>query len=211
MNHGVIDRPVSMEVEHVLVPLSGGLHLHVRLVAHDVINGLELGRLDEVIEGFLKSGILEARKERSSIIDILHKGMDCVSISLNSGNNDGSIIILKLFRLRNGFSTSSNSLSVHVSAVFNLEGNIVDTVSVLLDIVMELSVSRVKRSSESVENLSVLNNMSAVISGSGLEALVSVEGESHSRSVEGCGLFGVGNVEGGMVESNELSNIRLKY
>lgn len=136
--------------------------------------------------------------------------MDSISVSLNSGNNDGSVVILELFGLGYGFSSSGYSLLVHRSAVFDLEGNVMAAVTVLLEVSGELGIPRVKRISESVHNISVLDDMSAEISDSGLEALVGVETETHSRGIEGCGLLGIGNVEGGMVESDKLSNIRLK-
>ena len=209
MDHGVIDGPISMEVEHFFVPLGSRLHLHVRLVSDNMVNGLEHRWLDEGIEWFVKVGFLEPWKERSSIINVLNKCMNSITISLNSGNNDGSILVLHLFGLRNRFGSSCDSLGVHGSAVFNFEGDIMDSVSVLFNVRVELSLSRVKRGLESVEDVSVRDNMSAEIAGSGLEALIGVEGESHSRSVEGCGLLCVTNVEEGVVESDEFTNVRL--
>ena len=50
VNHLVIDRPETMEVQHVLIPLRDGLHLTVLLIADTMIDVEELRDWHEAIE-----------------------------------------------------------------------------------------------------------------------------------------------------------------
>jgi hypothetical protein len=99
MHHGVVDRPISMEIQHLLIPLGSWFHLQIGLIANTVINVREVSGLHDVVVDFLVGMSFESGKERPCVIYVLHKSMDCVSVGLNGSNNSRAMFVLQLFWL----------------------------------------------------------------------------------------------------------------
>ena len=76
----VIHRPETMEVQRLLVEVRRRHHFQVRLVADHVVDELEVGGLDEFVEGLLQRVGDVSRKEHTLEINSLDKRMPGVSI-----------------------------------------------------------------------------------------------------------------------------------
>ena len=76
----VIHRPETMEVQRLLVEVRRRHHFKVRLVPDHVVNELEVGRLDEFVEGLFQRVGDVSRKEHTLEINSLDKRMPGVSI-----------------------------------------------------------------------------------------------------------------------------------
>jgi hypothetical protein len=106
VDHFVIYRPKSVEIKHFLVPRGNRLHFHVWLVPNTMINEIKLNWGHHAVKLFLKMMGPKARQERASVVNPLDKGMDCVTICLDTGDNDRSMLILERFW---GFDALSSS------------------------------------------------------------------------------------------------------
>ena len=76
----VIHRPETVEVQCLLVEVRRRHHFQVRLVADHVVDELEVGGLDEFVEGLLQRVGDVSRKEQALEINSLDKGMPGVPI-----------------------------------------------------------------------------------------------------------------------------------
>lgn len=119
VDHRVINRPVAVEVEHVLVPLRNGFHLEVRLVADDVVQLLKHWGVHEHIHLFLHVVRLEPRQEGSVVVLTLDQRVDRVAVGLDLGGDHFSILVLHLKRLLNTLCTTSYSLLVKSTYIVN--------------------------------------------------------------------------------------------
>ena len=88
MNDGIIDRPESVEVKHLLVPLSNWFHLHVWLVTDAVIEYVEFWYWQHFVKLLLQVVLFESWKEDSLVVVSLNEGMSRVTIGLDGSNND---------------------------------------------------------------------------------------------------------------------------
>lgn len=84
-----------MEVQHFFVPTGSCLHLTVRLVSDAMVDKSKVSWGKELVDWFLEWMLLETWQENTFIVVSLNKGVSCVSICSNSGQNDESIIVLK--------------------------------------------------------------------------------------------------------------------
>jgi hypothetical protein len=83
MEHLVINRPESMEIQHFFVPCSSGLHLSIGLVTNAVINELKLWLWDQFVEWLIKVMGNETWKENTSVVYSLDESVGCVTIGLD--------------------------------------------------------------------------------------------------------------------------------
>lgn len=98
MNHFVVDRPEAMELQYFLVPLDDGQHLIVVLIADDVIDEINAGRLREVSQRFvvrIRNGT-KAGQERASVVATLDKRVCAVAIGLNRRQHNNTMLVLQL-------------------------------------------------------------------------------------------------------------------
>jgi len=80
VDHLVINRPKSVEVQHFLIPRSCSFHFTIGLVADAVVHILEAGNRQEFIEDFLHVVLFKAREEGAFVIDSLDKGVDGIAV-----------------------------------------------------------------------------------------------------------------------------------
>jgi hypothetical protein len=92
----VVHGPEAMEHQHVLIPLRYIRHLHVGLVSHDVVNGLQSNFRKQFIEWFLMLGFDKPRQEPSLIFGSVHECMCGVPISLYHGKTHRAKLIALL-------------------------------------------------------------------------------------------------------------------
>jgi|LauGreDrversion4_2_1035121.scaffolds.fasta_scaffold1045706_1 hypothetical protein len=113
----------------------------------------------------------KAWQEETSVVNSLDESVNSVSISLDTRDNDSPVLVLKSLRSSYSFGASFDSLLVDSSGIVDCEGHILDSVSVLLKLLGELLIARVKRRLESEDNFSISDNMGAVVSAASLKAL----------------------------------------
>jgi len=86
------------------------------------------------------------------------------------------------------------------------EGNVLDTISVMLVVLAHLVVSGLEGGLEDIADFSIADDVRDNVSVSGLEALVGDVLESHSGGVVRSSLLGVSNPEFNVIEAVEHSN-----
>mmetsp|Transcript_30911 Transcript_30911/g.35210 ORF Transcript_30911/g.35210 Transcript_30911/m.35210 type:complete len:224 (-) Transcript_30911:67-738(-) len=207
MHLRVINRPESMEVQHLLIPSSGGFHVLVRLVSNAMIDLKQMRVSHEIVENFGLLVSLVARQEGALVAISLDESVNSVTIGLNGGNNNSAELVSQLFRSRHTLGASGNSLVVDSTSIIDSESNISDTITVSGLMSRHLSVVS-QRGFENEVDVILLNNMGADRSLTGFQTLVSNIVETESGSVEGGGLLGVSNPENAVIESREDTNFR---
>ena len=131
MDHLVIDRPESVEVKHLLVPAGNGLHLAIGLVTDDVIDVKKLGDRHQSVKRLSLGVVLEAGEEGTGVVHALDEGVDGVTVGLNTSSDDGTVLVGEGLGGFDGSGTALDSLVVDTCGVINMEGDILDTVTVL--------------------------------------------------------------------------------
>ena len=82
MDHLVINGPETVEVEHLLVPVSDGLHLTILLVANNVVDIKEFRNWHKAVDRLSLRMVAVAWHEDSLVAITLDKGVDRVSVGL---------------------------------------------------------------------------------------------------------------------------------
>lgn len=83
VNDTIINRPESVEIKHLFVPLSNTFHLKIGLVSNAVVNLEKIDLRHHCVEFLLEMVSLETRKEGTSVVNPLDKGVNCITISGN--------------------------------------------------------------------------------------------------------------------------------
>ena len=161
-----------MEVEHLLIPLSNGLHLTIRLISNTVVDVQEVRHWHESIEDFALVMSLEARHERACVAIPLHKCVNRVAVCLHAGDDDLAVLVLQGGWLAHAHGTTLDSFVVDASCIVYCEGDILHTVSVLGVMSRELWVVWLKRRREGVRDLVVADDVRAELTVSSLQALL---------------------------------------
>lgn len=119
MDHGVINRPESVEIKILFVPRSSCLHFQVWLVTNAVIDEIELDRRHDLIELFLEMMSSKTRQEWTCIVNSLDKCMDSITIGLNARDYNRAIVILKSLRSTDALCSSLDSFVVDACRVID--------------------------------------------------------------------------------------------
>ena len=171
VDHLVVHGPETMEIEHLLIPLSYWLHFAVMLVADAMIDVKKLRHGDQAIEDFPLRVIRVAGQENSSVVRALNECVDRVAVGLHRGDDDRAIFVLQSFWLTNARSTPTDCLLVDSCRVVDRECDVFDAVSVLGVMCRELSVVWVQWRGENKGQLVVADNVGAELARLRLEAL----------------------------------------
>jgi len=83
VEHLIINRPKSMEIQHFFVPCSSGFHFTIGLVPNAVINKLKLWLCNQFVEWLRKMMGLESWEENTCVVDSLDKSMGGITIGLD--------------------------------------------------------------------------------------------------------------------------------
>ncbi len=145
VDHLVIDRPESMEVEHLLVPLSDRFHFSIWLVTDAVIDVEKLGNGNQAVQGLTQvmSGI--TWQEWAGVFAALHKGVDGVSVSFDTSEDHRAVLIRDCLWGTDACGTFGDGLVVDTCSIVDGEGDILNTISVLIVVSGEFGVVGVKR------------------------------------------------------------------
>jgi len=79
----VIHGPEPVEVEHLLVPLSNGLHLAIGLVSDAMVDSLKIGDGEHLVEALVKGRFLVSGEEDTVVVNTLNEGVDSISVGLD--------------------------------------------------------------------------------------------------------------------------------
>lgn len=94
MDHFVVDRPESVEVEHLLVPLGNWLHFAGLLVSDAVVDELKVWDWDELVQWLGGVVLSVAWKEVARVVDALNKAVNSVSVGFDRRDDDCTIVVL---------------------------------------------------------------------------------------------------------------------
>ena len=150
---------------------------------------------------------MEAGEERTCVIHSLDEGVNCVSVCLNSCSNNSSVLILQLLGSLNRFSSSRYSNLIRLSRILNCKSNIMNSISMYLQVLCKLRISRIQGTSERKSHLSIPHNMRAVVSRSCLQALIGDVIKPKSRSVERSSLLSIRDIQSCVIKSKEFTYI----
>lgn len=106
-------------------------------------------------------------------------------------------------------SATFDCLLIDAGCIINTEGNIPNTITVLLKVVSYLHVTGVQCGNEGVNDFSIPNHVCASISLTSLKALVSNVFKSHTGGVIASSLLGISDPEFNVIEGVKDSNSRL--
>ena len=123
-----------MEVKHLLVPGGGSFHLAIRLVSDTVIDELKFGWGHDFIKCLFLWVFLEAGKMSSFVVNTLNKGVDGISVSSYGGHDDYSVLILIFLGRADRLGTSLDGLVVNASGIINGESDVLNSITVLVDV-----------------------------------------------------------------------------
>jgi hypothetical protein len=97
---------------------------------------------------------------------------------------------------------------INSSSIINRKGNITDSITVLSNMRINLSLFSTKRACESELDVVALDNMSAIITMPGLKTLIGTRREAKTHTVVRSGLFSVAYPESTVIKPVESSNLR---
>ena len=120
-----------MEVEHALVPLSDRLHLTILLVAHAVVDVEKLWNGHQTVQWLLHVVLSVAWQEGASVVHALDKGVDGVTIGLDTGDNDRSVLVSESLRLTHALGASGHCFVVDASGVVDGESDVFHAITML--------------------------------------------------------------------------------
>jgi hypothetical protein len=140
--------------------------------------------------------------EDSFISFPLNKGMNCITICFNWGNNYHTILVLQFDWSWYRYSPFGNGFIIKCSTVFNSEGNISNSVTMFwLMSIHFLFVILVRSWKSKKHTLVVFHHMSNNISVTSFKAFISIVLESESHTIPSCSLHCVSYPKVKMIKS----------
>ena len=204
MQHLVVNRPEAVEVQHLLVPGSGGLHLAIRLVTDAVVDEQKLRLRHQLVDGLLHGVRAKVRQELALVVRPLDESVRRVTIGFHGSHHNTTVVILLDVWLMNRHGTSVDGLLEDAGSIIDRECDVLHAISVLSVVSVELFVAlRVERRSESKLDLAIVDDVRGVLAIARLKALVGQELEAELASVVSSCLLGVAYPEGNVVEAVE--------
>ena len=107
----------------------------------------------------------------SSVINALHEGVDRITVSLYTGDNNLAILVLKCFGLLDTCGTTTYCFVVDSSCVIDCKSYIFDAISMLRVVLWELRMIRIQRRLECEGKFIIAHNVRAEFSLSSFESL----------------------------------------
>ena len=131
----------------------------------------KLNRWHHGVKLFFQVMSFESWQEESFVINSLDESMNCIAICSNGSNNDWAVLILQCFRSSDTLGSSRDCFIVDPLCIIDKECDVLNSISVLREFLWEISVARVQGRDECEDDLSIRDNMGAVISVTGLKTL----------------------------------------
>jgi hypothetical protein len=172
------------------------VHPVVVLVTNAVVNALQKHIRQEAGDRILGSFVTVSGEESTPVVASLNKSMSGLTIGLDSGDSDLSVLVLEGPGVRDDLgAVAHGSVEDSIDGV-DLEGNVLDTVAVLLQVMVNLSqfllfliretvklVERAERGSENEGDVSIADDVRADSTMASFEATVSNAFEAHTSDV----------------------------
>lgn len=140
MDHLVVDGPEPVEIQYVLIVLYHLLHFVVGLIAHNMVNLQEVDLGHHIVKGLSQRVWLEARQEQALVVLPFHEGMSGITISLDTGQNDGSILILEFCGLHHRCGSLLHRVIEDCGCILHGEGNILGPVTMVDEVFVHLVI-----------------------------------------------------------------------
>ena len=168
----VIDRPESVEVQHLFVPLSDGLHFAIGLVSDAMVDREQVNWGQHGVQFLLEVVGLESWEEGSLVVSSLHESVDGITVGLDRCGNHTSELVFSGLGLVDGRGSSLDALGIDSNGIVDGKRNIFDTVTVLGVVGLELGGGLgVDGSLEDVDDLVVADNVGGKVTVASLESL----------------------------------------
>lgn len=129
-----------------------------------MVDELEVNGGKLLVQYLLHVVNLESWQERTGVVNSLNKGVDSVTVGLDACHNNRTILIPENLGCLVADCASLNGLSIYASSVVDCEGNILDSITMSLELLCKLSIAWVEGRCNGENNLAVADNVSAVIS-----------------------------------------------
>ena len=171
VNHLVVDRPESVKIEHLLVPLRSGFHLTVLLVSDAMIDIKKIGHGHKSIQRLIQVMLFETRQEWTGVTITLHEGVDSVTIGFYTGHNDRAVLVGKCFWFSHACGTSRYGFIIDTGSIIYGKRHVTHAVTMFRVMCRKSRFIRVQRRLECERNLIVANYMGAEVSLASLETL----------------------------------------
>lgn len=180
------------------------------------------------MNGHLKFWLLVAGQKEAFVVSSLDQLVDSISVRLNNGRLDGTILIRFLQHILDHFAAPlfcslNNEVNVfhsksdHLNAVTKqilkamtkwwLE-KCLCYIPVLDEVITQGSMFWVELGHELKDNILQVHNVANHLSGASFQPLVSQWLEAHVHAIEGCRLLGVTDDKADMVKVNEAPFLR---
>ena len=143
VNNAIINWPESVEIKHLLIPLSNSLHLEIWLISNAMIYLKKLNRWHYSVKFFLQVMSFESWQEESFVINSLDESVNCIAICSNGSNNDWAILILQCFRSFDTFGSPRHCFIMDPLSIIYKKCDVLNSVSMLCELLWELSVARI--------------------------------------------------------------------
>jgi hypothetical protein len=134
VHHLIINRPEAMELECALVPLNSGNHLVIGLVTDAMVNEAQIDGGSDVLKRVTLSDSAVAGQEDTLVVLALDECVVGGAVCANRGDHDNAIVILELGGLQDRDGTALDGQLVNSARVLDGEGNILDTITVLREL-----------------------------------------------------------------------------
>lgn len=103
----------------------------------------------------------EAREEGAIVVNALDESVDGVSVGFHRCNYNLTVLVFECFGFSHSSCSSRYCLLINASSVIYSESNILDSIAMLCVVSRKLSLVRVKRRCECIDNIIVAYDMSA--------------------------------------------------
>ena len=107
----------------------------------------------------------------SSVINALHEGVDRITVSLYTGDNDLAILVFKCFGLLDTCCTTTYCFVVDSSCVIDCKSYIFDAISMLRVVLCKLGMIRIQRRLEREGEFIISHDVCAEFSLSSFKSL----------------------------------------
>jgi hypothetical protein len=110
-----------------------------------MVNEVKLDRGHDFVELFIEVVGSKSWQEGTSVVDSLNKGVNGITIGLDTCNNDRTVLVLENFWSSDTLSSSLDCFIVDASSIINEESDVLNAITVLLKLSSEFLFSRVQR------------------------------------------------------------------
>jgi hypothetical protein len=110
-----------------------------------MVNEVKLNRGHDFVKLFLEVVNSKSWQEGTSVVNSLNKGVNGITIGLDACNNDRTVLVLENLWSSDTLSSSLDCFIVDASSIINEESDVLNAITVLLQLSSEFLFSWVQR------------------------------------------------------------------